>query len=264
MGAIRKKLRSERGASILLALLFFLLCAMVGASVLMAAASNAGKSRSGREEQQKYLTLSSAMQLVCDELTAAEYTAKYEVQTAVIQIYEYDEAEQMDVYKGDRYEHTYAPASGEMSGWSFSGTPCVLPVVEELNKVFANVGRKDRKDASSSEVDSHSHFYWTSPNEVNPLNVLPHTITLEVTPEDGTWLTEPVEVAAELDSGVSYSINLTAKLAAGGDYTMYATLILDGDGPQLKESSNTSGGTVTESCGAVRWKLSQITREEPT
>ena len=41
----------------------FLVCAMVGASVLMAAASNAGKSRSSREEQQKYLTLSSAMHL---------------------------------------------------------------------------------------------------------------------------------------------------------------------------------------------------------
>ena len=44
MGSIRGKLRSQRGASILLALLFLLACMMVAASVLMAAASNAYES----------------------------------------------------------------------------------------------------------------------------------------------------------------------------------------------------------------------------
>ena len=42
---------------------------MVSASILMAAVSNAGKLRSGQEEQQRYLTLASALRLVCDELT---------------------------------------------------------------------------------------------------------------------------------------------------------------------------------------------------
>lgn len=77
MKRLRKKLHSERGASILLALLFFLVCMMVGASVLAAAASNAGKIRSNQTEQQKYLTLSSAIRLICDELEQAEYTGKY-------------------------------------------------------------------------------------------------------------------------------------------------------------------------------------------
>lgn len=75
----RKKLRSESGASILLALLFLLVCVMAGASVLAAAASNAGKIRGNRAEQQKYLTLSSAIRLICDELGEAEYRGKYQV-----------------------------------------------------------------------------------------------------------------------------------------------------------------------------------------
>lgn len=79
MKRLRKKLHSERGASILLALLFFLVCIMVGASVLAAAASNAGKIRSNQTEQQRYLTLSSAIRLVADELKQAEYTGKYKV-----------------------------------------------------------------------------------------------------------------------------------------------------------------------------------------
>lgn len=80
MERLGKKLRSERGASILLALLMFLVCAMVGATVLAAAVSNAGKARSNRTEQQKFLNLTSAVQLVADEIAnKATYTGKYTV-----------------------------------------------------------------------------------------------------------------------------------------------------------------------------------------
>ena len=79
MKRLSKKLHSQRGASILLALLLFLVCAMVAASILAAAVSNAGKVRSNRVEQQKYLTLSSAIRLVADELQKAEYTGKYKI-----------------------------------------------------------------------------------------------------------------------------------------------------------------------------------------
>ena len=71
------KLNSRRGASFLLALLFFLVCALAASSVLMAAASNAGRGRSSREEHQTYLTISSAVQLLCDELNACQYQGQY-------------------------------------------------------------------------------------------------------------------------------------------------------------------------------------------
>ena len=74
---LQRKLQSQRGASLLLALLLLLICSMVGASILMAAASNAGKHRSNLEEHQTYLALSSAVSLLCDELNAAQYTGQY-------------------------------------------------------------------------------------------------------------------------------------------------------------------------------------------
>ena len=77
MRAIPLKLRSQRGASMLLALLFLLICSMVTASILMAAAANAGKHRSNLEEHQTYLALSSAVSLLCDELNGAEYRGRY-------------------------------------------------------------------------------------------------------------------------------------------------------------------------------------------
>lgn len=78
MRTLQAKLNSQRGASLLLALLFFLIALLVGASILMAAASNGGKLKSNVDEQQAYLTLSSAMQLVADELDGATYTGKYQ------------------------------------------------------------------------------------------------------------------------------------------------------------------------------------------
>ena len=85
----KKKLNSRRGASFLLALLFFLVCGLVASSVLMAASSNAGRSRSSREEHQTYLTISSAVRLLCDELNAAEYRGRYHYWE--VPVYETDE-----------------------------------------------------------------------------------------------------------------------------------------------------------------------------
>lgn len=78
MNRLRRKLHSQSGAALLLAILMFLLCIMVASSVLAAAASNAGKIKSNRIEQQKYMTLTSAVQLICDDLETATYEAEYE------------------------------------------------------------------------------------------------------------------------------------------------------------------------------------------
>ena len=81
MNRLKEKLRSEGGASLLIALLVFLLCVLVAATVLAAAVSNAGRARSNRAEQQRYQTLSSAMRLICGELEKTEYAGKYKYYT---------------------------------------------------------------------------------------------------------------------------------------------------------------------------------------
>ncbi|MDO5111470.1 MAG: hypothetical protein Q4E65_04095 [Clostridia bacterium] len=76
MRALRQKLHSQRGASILVALLFFLVCMMVGGVVLTAAAANAGRLTHLRQDQQTYFILSSAVRLVRDDLQGAVFTVK--------------------------------------------------------------------------------------------------------------------------------------------------------------------------------------------
>ncbi len=70
-----RKLKSNRGVSILMGLLLLLVCAVAGAAALTAAGSNAGRYTHLREDQQRYLAVASAVRLVRDELCAGEYNA---------------------------------------------------------------------------------------------------------------------------------------------------------------------------------------------
>lgn len=255
MGAIRNKLRSERGASILLALLFFLLCAMVGASVLMAAASNAGKSRSNREEQQKYLTLSSAMQLVCDELTheQTEYKAKYR--------YVYNETkEPIRDDKGNvvgekivRIDHIYTQLPGEFAGELSTGADCVLPLLPDLDWLFGD----SFPENTQSGITYYTYNKLTDNQAVKEPE--PHDLRLTVTDQpDDAGLSEPVTVTVELkkDGEDKWRFSIRAEFANDPSYKMYAKL-LNSNVPALTASQG------THEC-AVTWSLSQITREEPT
>ena len=83
--ALKRKLQSQRGASLLLALLFLALCSLVSATILMAAVSNAGKARSNLREHQSYLALSSAVDLICDEIVRSEYQGRYHYEEEIIE-----------------------------------------------------------------------------------------------------------------------------------------------------------------------------------
>lgn len=70
-----RKLKSNRGMSIIMGLLVLLVCVTAGAAALTSAASNAGRYTHMRQDQQRYLAVASAARTVRDELCAGEYTA---------------------------------------------------------------------------------------------------------------------------------------------------------------------------------------------
>lgn len=75
--AIRQKLNRSTGASMLLALLFFLACMTVGAVVLTAAATNTGRIARNRQAQQTYLAAASAARLIAEDLDGQSFTGTY-------------------------------------------------------------------------------------------------------------------------------------------------------------------------------------------
>lgn len=70
-----KKLKGKGGASIVIALLVLLICVTAGAAALTAASANAGRYTHLRQDQQRYLAVSSAAKLVRSELCGGHFTA---------------------------------------------------------------------------------------------------------------------------------------------------------------------------------------------
>lgn len=251
MKGLRNKLKDQCGASILLALLFFLLCSMVGSSVLMAAMSNAGKVRSNREEQRKYLLLSSALRLVCDELTSAEYYGQYQYKTETW-------TETVDIEGVEtsiqHIRYTYTQISGDFQ----CGLSKALPLTDELDLIFAPQFSGSRTQTEGLTV---SHYVYT------PLNGSfasgEHELILRVDAPEVEGLDKPenmVTVKARLDQDLR--IRLTAALGTEEDgyiYTMEAQLTGRGS---LALAAPGSAADGAQQAGPVTWALEWIAKKE--
>ncbi len=79
MKDLSTKLKSESGKTLLIAMVFFLVCIVTASTLLAGAASHSGKAPGGEDRQRESLALSSAMKLVCGEITAegVRYQGQY-------------------------------------------------------------------------------------------------------------------------------------------------------------------------------------------
>lgn len=75
------KLKNRNGASLMLALLVFLICALCGLVVLAAGSAAAGRISGIKESSQNQYSLTSAAQVFQDELNDAQYTYSAEENT---------------------------------------------------------------------------------------------------------------------------------------------------------------------------------------
>lgn len=256
------KMKSSQGASILLALLFLLLCMTVSVSVLMAAASNAGKARSNREEQQKYLTLSSALGLVCDQLTSAEYHGKYEY--SVLEISGEEAAASGEDAAGEpkRHRYTYEQKQGEFICGLNGPGGAVLPMRDSLDVLFGELFSPD-----GTQPEGRDEYEYRALSNVifQESHVL--TVTAQGAEETCPGLGgQPVTVTLRLErSGMIY---LTAMLGDadgdGGIYVMEAELApnaLPGELPAPDLDPGETQTPVVCSTEPVTWRLNWITKK---
>ena len=74
MPALKKKITSERGASITFSLLLFLVCAIISSVVIVAATAVGGRASKLAEMDQRYYAVNSAAELIRDELEGTKVT----------------------------------------------------------------------------------------------------------------------------------------------------------------------------------------------
>lgn len=209
MNRMKQKLKSEYGASILLALLFFLICTLVTAVLLMAAASNAGKIRSNREIHQKYLAVSSALELVCEDLLSKEYCGQYDF-VRIEHVEEHDDGTETITY-----ENYYTQQKGKYD-CKLSGL-----LLDELDRMFY---AQMQTDVQGFPHNPNETTYVNTYLGNSDLSVKHNTHIITVTPElNGEELTaQAVVVTIQLDD--SYTIDLFARLKEdeGADAAAYA------------------------------------------
>lgn len=235
-GAISRKLRSPRGASMLLALLFLLICSMVTASILMAAVANAGKHRSNLEEHQIYLALSSAVSTLCDELNRSEYRGQYEY---------WEETEDITNDDEEVIETIILKYLRQLDG-TYTHTS---PATEDAN--LKNVLLNDFEFLFAEEISSA--LTGSGITIVDPKSgaISPHTLIL--TTATGTELDDtPVHITLEVKE--SYAIYVTAYLDGLNTYKVEAELTPKENKPTV---SNLSVGT--HDTEAMQWTLGWIT-----
>ena len=214
MEALRKKWNSSRGASILLALLFLLVCMMVAASLLTAAVSNAGKVRSNKEEQQKYLALSSALRLVCGELEKAEYRGRYKYTSVDPVAGDPDAEPPVEAKLGER---TYTQVPGHFA----CGLKEVLPLGRDLDALF-----RGQFTLPSSKQESGYNYEFTKLGDTQLTPRSPYTLSLTAQVDQTAYpgLGEKVTILAEVRSSGFIALTATLEDPAGTPYIMEAEL----------------------------------------
>lgn len=255
MNRLRKKWNSQGGTSILLALLFLLVCTTVAASVLMVAASNAGKIRSGYEEQQKYLALSSALRLAAGQIGEAEYRGAYTVQRWTVPIYD-DEGRRIGETK---YFHVRQTAGdftcGELSG--------VLDLTRELDglyaKEFSGTGYTALSGAEIAPIPSESKLTVKAEGD-DAVEEKFSDIVIKVTLRQDLR----IRLTAELKETEDKVYRMEAELAASGLPTLDFTPKADefpGNASTGAAENLSSTPRAAPSEPDVTWKLDWIAKE---
>lgn len=261
MRRAREKLKSTRGASLALALLLLLVCIAVGVSLLMAAASNGGRVRSNRQERQGYLALSSAMELVTQDLATSDPAAGDPAKMEYYGKYNYTPEKEEENAAGEVtvISAEYVQEGGTVEGGTELG--------EKLKPVFDWIfgqALKAQADAERADCDLLSGGSIHDPKA-------PFKWTVKTGAVTGT--SDPLEgfvVQAEITVQENYVITLTftfAEVPDGypeeiKDLTLRAQLTPQGGVPTPgipKKDSTDPDATTSNESTKVSWKLDWVT-----
>lgn len=242
-----RKLRSQRGASILLAMLFLEVCMMAGASILMAASSNAGKIRSSKEEQQVYLALSSALKIVTDDLTSVPYYGQFEYREEIITPQE---------QTLERKSHIFTQQQGK---WDCRLKDFFLPNFDAL---FGEYLKKEPWKPDNPDLEQWEYVVLPEEDARNVLR------TLTIVPELEELRGFQVKISVTVQS--DYDMNLCAVLAEVPpeygqvwqfrEYEMNAELTPEDTAPHIDDGALTKN-SVNEST-SMKLRLGWITGAE--
>lgn len=231
-----KKLKNERGESILMALLLLLLASVISALILTAATNAAHHLRNDRKAQQNYLTVSSAAELIRDSILQESYTRVWEKVTT----YKKDDEGQY-VWQKEDMKLLPGKFTGIMKAWLAVGIAdnenegaryASVTGCQDTIKVDVPIGGEDGLQTVQAEFTM----------DKDTANI---TVKLSLLPPDGQESTETESSAAE-----DCRMTLTMK------------------GAVSKKDESPAGGSISEENGTkiekhittINWSGAKITK----
>lgn len=250
---MNKKLRSQTGASLILALLLFLVCAVVGSVVLTAGTAAAGRLSEMSEMDQRYYAVTSAANLLGKELNNETVTIRRTREQTVT--YSVDSDESTD---GSYIYTTYNPddlsTEIDLSNLSFLSE-------QTVSYLFNGKQKTDTKYCTSQDAWTAS-FYTDKTASSQDC-----TLTFDSVPEGIEKSSLAVNVIAEMDKsgtltlkvsnaggvpGSIYRLNVVLVPSVKETITTYtASPVMLGDGSYTVTTTDTKTAEVT-------WKLQGI------
>ena len=171
---MRQKLSSRRGASLLIALLYFLVCGLVAAVIIGAAMTNVQKLKGAHQRQQAYNSVSSAAQLIRDEMTRVQYQG--------MERWDEYECNRSDAdIQGSRHEDTYRWEGFSVSKESGKSLTALLqPGVEKA--YYSHAKFPQNQQNFTGWEDSFTVDDGVCPVEVNVKIDRDYTLTFTLAP----------------------------------------------------------------------------------
>jgi len=242
---VRKKLKSNSGMSLLMALLLFLVCAVVGAVVLTAATAAAGRAGELAEMDRRYYSVSSAAELLARELSGksveVERTKTDTVTETTISTLDSSGnlTDSPTVNTESTTGYTYAVTVKDGAGSAIPADTAVRELLADvaIKYVFGNI------DASAYESDTG---WGRTPGDFQEVTLPGVTLSAS----NGDVL--PVTLAAKVgrDGSLSFTVACTEDVDT---FTMTLTMkpsVSDDSGNPPVNGPNTETTTETENTGS--------------
>lgn len=193
--AITHKVRSTDGASLSIALLLFLVCAVVGSVVLAAATAASGRLAKMAEMDQRYYSVTSAAELLAEELNDIQVTVlQKKGVTEILKNGKVDKDQTVEksnitiVSKAVSHQPNIFPDSGEDIACQIPGTEGELTNISYLSKAALSLAIGDPNNCNTTQA-------WEFEN-IEEVTLSSQKFEITHTPVADTPLTE--ETCAQL------------------------------------------------------------------
>lgn len=206
---LNNKLHSESGASLMVALLFFVLCATVGTVVLVAASGSAGRDvqQITDEDRQRY-SLQSAAQMIVRQLSKENNGGTVEANGITCQ--------QKWAYREIRLDWVLKSANGSDSDLKINGIDGKATKKSNLQE-----GEKHRTQGSYILDVDQSNTYkesndtskqYSDPDDND--SEIENTADINAVWNEKYWTSGKADTGTEEDADYSYQMNITASTSA--------------------------------------------------